>query len=165
MGDKRRFNLFADLIVKHFPPAYYHNIADVAAGKGHLQLALRERGYKNVISFDKRKRKFRVRKAGIKQDYHYRWFDSRVKQNFDLIVALHPDEATDHVIVEAGKGRIPFVLCPCCVKPDAVTYWGSYKFEEWVNHLKRLALKDNFEIQEIYLKMQGRNLVLIGKPH
>ena len=42
MGDPRRFSLFADVIAANFPSNL--PVADVAGGKGYLQVALRQRG-------------------------------------------------------------------------------------------------------------------------
>ncbi|MDI3467824.1 MAG: hypothetical protein OJF50_006645 [Nitrospira sp.] len=46
MGDPRRFHAFAEVIVKHLHPSMA--IADVAGGKGYLQAALRERGFRSM---------------------------------------------------------------------------------------------------------------------
>ena len=50
MGDKKRFDLFAKAISKRFPS--WMRVADIAGGKGYLQLALKEQGFKDVITFD-----------------------------------------------------------------------------------------------------------------
>ena len=52
MGDSRRFDLMAKLIEKHIPKGF--TIGDIASGKGYLQAALRQRGYRNITSWDKR---------------------------------------------------------------------------------------------------------------
>lgn len=157
MGDSRRFDLFAKFIRDNFPNC--KNIADVAGGQGYLQIALRNYGY-NVITFDKRKGK---RSITGKFEYQYRYFDSSVKGNFDLIVGMHPDEATDVIIVEAAKRNIPFAIVPCCIKPSAVVYRGQYKYDEWVKHLKNVAQKLGYDVYEKQLKMSGRNLVIYGR--
>ena len=162
MGSKKRFDLFSRLIHDVFTPKQYPSIADIAGGKGYLQLSLREKGFQNVTTFDKRKKNKRVSDQKIR--FSYRYFNEQIKEKFDLLVGLHPDEATDVIIMEAAKRRIPFVLCPCCVKPSAVTYWGSHKFTAWVNHLKKLARSNGFRIEERWLKMDGKNYVLIGIP-
>jgi 2-polyprenyl-3-methyl-5-hydroxy-6-metoxy-1,4-benzoquinol methylase len=105
MGDNRRFDLFAKFY-KQFSPSKYETVADVAGGKGYLQLALRQQGYKEVVTFDRRKKHIR----GGKIDYHQRYFGEKVKDkkyDFNLIVGMHPDEATDHIIIEATKRGIP----------------------------------------------------------
>ncbi len=156
MGDSRRFDIFAKFIARNFNK--HMRVADIAGGKGYLNLALRQAGFENVITFDIRN--VRVRKV----DYKRRLFNNSIKEEFDLLVGLHPDEATDHIIMEAAKRKIPFVIVPCCVKPDAATYWGSKSSErDWLKHLTKLAEKQGFEVIELTLKINGKNKVLMGK--
>jgi len=157
MGDSRRFHLFAQCIKSNFPNA--SSIADVAGGKGYLNLALKNLGYKRVVTFDTRG-KFRVN--GI--EYHTKLFDSTVPNEYDLLVGMHPDEATDHIIVEAGKRRIPFLIVPCCVKPSAITFWGNHVRRHWFAHLVKLAESFNMQVNKTTLRMNGRNEVFIGIP-
>ena len=158
MGDRRRFDLFAELIRKNFNPAQYKSIADVAAGKGYLQVALREKGFKEVRSFDLRRKVFH----GL--DYRRILFDSTIPGKFDLICGMHPDEATDVIIDTAARLRIPFVLCPCCTRSTVTIYWGAkLSFKGWYNHLVRFAKIKGFEVQEIRLHMNGRNDCILGR--
>lgn len=154
MGDTRRFDLFADFIKSNFPNC--NKVADIAGGKGYLQIALKERGF-NVTTFDKRKYK------ANKINYQYRYFDSTVKENFDLMVGMHPDEATDVIIVEAAKRSIPFAIVPCCIMPNAIPYWGQHSYKQWIEHLKKSAQKLGYQVYEKQLKMNGCNLVLYGR--
>lgn len=157
MGDSRRFDLFAKLAERHLSKEL--NIVDVASGKGYLQAALRQRGFKNIISWDKRKKN-----SSNRRGYRYGYFDYRCKEEYDALVALHPDEATDHSILYCGIRRIPGIICPCCVKPHAVSFFGSYNFQSWIKHLRSLAEKYNLSIQETVLPMDGRNFIMIMKP-
>lgn len=158
MGDSRRFHLFAKLVEKHLDKEL--NIVDVASGKGHLQAALRELGFKNIVSWDKRKKNASNRRGG----YRYGYFDYRCSEDYDAVVALHPDEGTDHAILYCGLHQIPGIICPCCIKPHAVQFFGRYDFSGWSDHLKRLAGKHNLSVQETVLPMNGRNFVMILKP-
>jgi hypothetical protein len=155
MGDGRRFELFATFIKNNFPKV--KKIADVAGGKGHLQLALKKYGY-SVTTFDKRKT--RVNKT----KFEYRFFNDKIKEEFDLIVGMHPDEATDVIIIEATKRKVPFAIVPCCVMPNEVIYWGQHCYKDWLEHLKRIAESKNYIVRESILKMNGRNIILIGTP-
>ncbi|MFA5049163.1 MAG: hypothetical protein WC516_09125 [Patescibacteria group bacterium] len=156
MGDTNRFRKFADLIAYHFPNKEFR-IADVASGKGNLQHELRQRKYVNVISWDKIKRNIKGRNI-----YKYGYFSHTCKEKYDLVIGLHPDEATDHIILYCVKNNVPFVVCPCCVKPLAIQYKGNLQFESWIKHLEHLA--DGFFISYHYLRIKGKNLVLSGKP-
>lgn len=159
MGDSRRFDLFSNVIKSNFPPHLYSSVADIAGGKGYLQRALREKGYKNVVTFDKRKKHIRFR--GV--NFRYGYFDERIEDEFNLLVAMHPDEATDVTIVEASKRNLPFVICPCCVRPRAKMYNGPHKYNAWMKHLKSFAESLGYEVTETRLKMGGKNVVLIGR--
>jgi len=158
MGDSRRFNLMASLVEKHIPKSA--NIADVAAGKGHLKAALYQLGYKKVTCWDRRKRLARGRPGQKYQlfDYH------NAPRGYDALVAMHPDEATDHVIFYAGKHRIPAIVCPCCVKPSASILTLEPNKHNWLIHLKKLAHDCKLEVIETLLPMTGDNRVLILKP-
>jgi len=157
MGDSRRFDVFAKWIKKNFPNV--ENIADVAGGKGYLSLALKEQGF-NVVCYEPKKRRENVSRINVKR----RLFNDKVKEDFDLLVGMHPDEATDVIITEAVKREIPFAVVPCCVKPCAITYWGKHTYQHWLNHLTREAEKRSYEVMKGQLKMSGKNIVLAGRP-
>ena len=156
MGDRRRFDLLGKHIATHFPNKQI-KIADVAGGKGFLNLWLWEHGYINVTTYDKRHKG----RASRIIDYKYGLFKDG--SQYDLLVGMHPDEATDVIIVEAVKNNIPFVVVPCCVKPTAKIFNGQHKFNVWVEHLKRLV-PNTYNLIETNLKMQGKSLVLTGIP-
>jgi hypothetical protein len=157
VGDSRRFDLFAKLVSESFP-CRDQKIADVAGGKGILRWALGERGYKTVTSWDKRHNNAKGR-PNIKWGY----FKQDLTERYDLVVGMHPDGATDHIIQYAIRNKVPFVICPCCVIPSAVAYWNQYNFGSWLHHLNSLALKGGMTTEITTLKMNGRNMVLIGR--
>lgn len=158
MGDSRRFEVFANFIKANFPNC--RQVADVAGGKGYLQTALRDLGF-NVITFDKRKGR---RNRPGKFEFQYRYFDSTVKNDFDLLVGMHPDEATDVIIREAAKRRVPFAIVPCCIMPTAYIYYGQHKYSQWVEHLKNVAKRLGYQVYDTQLKIQGKNTVIWGIP-
>lgn len=159
MGDSRRFDLFAQIIRKQFNPKFFSRVADIASGKGRLQIALRQYGFHRVISFDKR---WKGPRRG-REHYRHKVFDAGVKESFDLLVGMHPDHATDVIIDQAAKRKVPFVVCPCCVMPNVHAFFGEHSFGEWVTHLKRLAVHLGFSVQELALHMAGKNRVIVGK--
>lgn len=156
MGDKRRFDKFAEYIANCFPKTT--RVADVAGGEGYLQQALRECGFEYVMTFDKRK----GRRDRPRMRYQYRFFSSDVNEDFDLLVGMHPDEATDLIIVEAARRDIPFVIVPCCIRPSATVYWGRYAYWDWMTYLKQLAVNKGFILTEFMLRIGGKNLGLKG---
>ena len=158
MGDRKRFSRFAELISQTCPD-HSVRIADVAGGKGHLQAALRGHGYDDIVTFDKRPK---MAKRHRQKFYRYEWFSfNKHRKGFGLVVAMHPDEGTDHSILYAVKNRVPFLVCPCCILPSATSFWGRKSFGGWVSHLEGLALESH-EVRREMLPIAGRNLVLVG---
>ena len=158
MGDTRRFDLFGVYIMRHATTTT--RIADIAGGKGILQANLRQHGFLRVETFDKRSK----HKRGGGMNYKHRLFTPQLAQGFQLLVGMHPDEATDVIIVSAIKNHIPFIVCPCCIKPTLTVYRGKRYYEGWVNHLENVATSGGYSITRTHLKMQGNNIVIHGRP-
>lgn len=160
MGDKRRFSRFAELIAQTCADRSVR-IADVAGGKGYLQMALRSLGYTNIVTFDKRRK---MANPMRKKFYRYEWFSfNRHRKGFGLVAAMHPDEGTDHSILYAVNNRVPFLVCPCCILPSATSFWERKNFGGWVEHLEKLA-QETHAVRREMLPISGRNMVLIGLP-
>lgn len=156
MGDKHRFDVFAKFIRSNFPPDKYINIADIAGGKGDLNKRLKIYGYKNIVTFNTRKN----RKNKI--IYKRKLFDDSIDDSFDLLIGMHPDEATDVIINEAGKRKISFVIVPCCILPTVTNFNGKRNYINWCSHLKKFAEKLNFIVRETSLDIKGKNHVIWG---
>lgn len=166
MSDKRRFLTFAAFICRTFTTAKI--IADVAGGHGELAFRLFEHGKRPVI-IDPRLATFprwihrSLRKQTLRTGTRHcieRW-QARVEdidiQAFDLVVALHPDEATEPVVRAAIASNIAFAVVPCCVFPlDGI----SRTQEEWICYLAHLVPR----IQCDTLSIAGANSVLWWKP-
>jgi len=155
MGDSRRFDLFSKLISEYVPKDF--KVVDVAGGKGYLQAAMRQLGYKNIVSWDKRKKY-----ASNRRGYRYGYFFYTTNEQYDAVVAMHPDDGTDHAIMYAVKNRVIAIVCPCCIKPDACAYWGPKAFGEWKQHL--VGLGKDMVVKKKRLRMNGKNEVLIFIP-
>lgn len=158
MGDSRRFHEFVKVIRRIIP--IDSNVADVAGGKGYLQAAMRQLGYDNVTSWDKRKKY-----ASNRRGYRYGWFEWDTAPEYDAVVAMHPDEGTDHAILYAARHRVPAIVCPCCVKPSGEVYCGAHEFRAWCEHLERLATQRGCDVKWTALPINGRNLVMIVTPN
>jgi len=155
MGDARRFDVFADFILKHARRG--DHVADIAGGKqGKLQDALRRRGFKAVTTIDPRRRQIDNHNARAIRSL----FTPSIADPFDLLVGMHPDDATDMIIVEAARRRVPFIVVPCCVRPNAIPYHGG----GWQEHLMRVAKGFGFRVERVALPMTGANKVIIGRP-
>lgn len=163
MGDSSRFNVFANYIKANFKEARL--IADVAGGKGALQIELRKLGYK-VVTYDKRRSR-----VSRNLCYKHAYFNSRIKDHYDLLVGMHPDEATDIIVTEAIKRNIPFCIVPCCITPYATQYNGDKNrtsrsaYTSWINHLKQIAEHAKYRTILYDLPIKGKNIVLLGRPN
>lgn len=157
MGDDNRGMVFAQFIIKNFPKAQY--IMDVASGKGQVARKLANKK-RNVIAIEAHPRlDGRSHKL-----IHYKraWFTSESDiEPPDLIVGMHPDEATSEIVMYAVKHHIPFAVVPCCVKGRHST---GLRYQGWLNKLKSLARQSGYSIYEAQLKMTGKNIAIVGKP-
>jgi hypothetical protein len=147
VGDKRRFDLFAEFVTERFPAA--HRVYDVAGGMGKLNVALTARG-RDVLTFDTRWKRAEVR-------YAERWFTLDEPCACDLLVGMHPDGATRVVVEYAARHRRPFAVVPCCSD-------NGMSYKPWLRHLAELGRQLGLCVDEAQLPMQGRAKVLVGVP-
>ena len=146
MADKRRFDLFAELIVARFSAP---RIFDVAGGMGRLNEALTRRGRK-VTTFD-------LRHKHLPVEYAQRHFTLAEPCACELVVGMHPDGATRLIIEYAAKHRIGFAVVPCCSD-------NGMPYKPWMRHLAELATSRGLRCEEAALPMEGRARVLLGGP-
>ena len=159
MSDSRRFRKLAEVIKRYIP--LDADVVDIGGGKGYLQSALRQLGYRTVTSWDKRKKY-----AKNRHGYHYGHFHFADAPKYDAIVAMHPDEGTDHAVMYAGKYKVPGIICPCCVKPSAVPYYNRHhEYRTWLEHLEQLAENQGMKVAWAKIEINGRNDVMILLPY
>lgn len=161
MGDRRRFDLFARFIANQVPKSIRGDVrvADVAAGMGALSFALREHGFRKITPFEPSPRRGgQVRRLGIRAQL----FDAEAAREFDLIVGMHPDEATDCILDGAAAAGKMAIVCPCCAKPTAWTYWGQRSTAPWLRHLMAQSALRGLNLSRTVLPMSGANHVLWG---
>ncbi len=145
MADKRRFDLFAELLRGRFPDA--KRVFDVAGGQGKLNEALTRRGCE-VLTFDRRHKHLPV-------TFAERDFTLEEPLACDLVVGMHPDGATRVIIDYAAKHRVPFAIVPCCSD-------NSMPYKPWMRHLGELATAQGLVVTETELPMEGRAKVILG---
>ena len=146
MADKRRFELFAQFLMRQFPAT---RIFDIAGGMGRLNDAL-TKGGKQVTTFDVRHKRLDVR-------YAERIFTLEEPCEAELVVGMHPDGATRLILEYAARHRIPFAVVPCCSD-------NGMPYNPWMKHLRAVGLDSGFHVDETLLAMQGRARVLWGTP-
>lgn len=147
MADKRRFDLFAELLVHRFPEV--RRVFDVAGGMGRLNEALVARG-RTCLTFDRRHKHLPV-------EYAQRDFTLDEPCTADLVVGLHADGATRVIIEYAARHRVPFAVVPCCSD-------NSMPYKPWMRHLAELGGALGLAVDEVELPMEGRARVLVGTP-
>ncbi len=147
MADKRRFALFAELVVERFPAA--RRVFDIAGGMGQLNVELTSRG-RDILTFDSRHKHLPVRFAE-------RRFGLEEPCECDLVIGLHPDGATRVIIEYAVRHRVPFAVVPCCSD-------NGMSYKPWMRHLAELAAAGGLRVEERTLAMTGRARVLVGSP-
>ncbi len=147
MADKRRFELFADLVTRRFPEA--KRVFDIAGGMGKLNEALTSRGLE-VLTFDKRWKHADVR-------YAQRLFTLDEPCECDTLVGMHPDGATRIIVEYAAKHGRTFAIVPCCSD-------NGMPYKPWMRHLAELGRELGMDVVEDELPMQGRARVLVGTP-
>ena len=104
-GDEARFEEVAAFVYDRFGHSVRY-IADVAGGQGLLSRILNKKYNYDAEVIDPR----HYQLVGVKnRECEYR---SEMAGFYDLIVGLHPDEATRDV-VESAKTR-PVLVVPCC---------------------------------------------------
>jgi hypothetical protein len=162
MGDPYRFEAFARFVRRTFPEAT--SVADVAGGHGELAFWLAELGLRPTI-IDPRTATFprwihrtlRKRARRLGRGVGIERVIARVEDTdlrpFDLVVALHPDAATEPAVRAAVAQGVDFAVVPCCVFPlDGVPRSRA----AWVTHLAALAPGARASV----LPMGGANVVL-----
>ncbi|WP_223634414.1 hypothetical protein [Corallococcus sp. EGB] len=146
MADKRRFDLFADLLVTRFPQA--QRVYDVAGGMGKLNESLTQRG-RTVTTFDLRHKHLPVK-------YAQRPFTLEEPCEAELVVGMHPDGATRIIIEYAARHGLGFAVVPCCSD-------NGMPYKPWMRHLAEVARQAGFTtVEEAELPMDGRARVLLG---
>jgi len=159
MGDRKRFRVFADFLAEHFEPERHPRVADVAGGCGRLAVELKKRGYERIWVIDPR--------APRGNPWHERreFLGAEDPIQVDLVVGMHPDEATLLILEYAatgGKakaGPVPFAVCPCCYPSEL----ARYGFRSWVR-LQAGLVERTHQWWVTRLRMRGRNVVLFGIP-
>ena len=146
MGDGNRASIFAKFMSRNFQPC---RVADIAGGRGGLSKELKKHHFISVVIDPCRGQEKNTVKI-------FQKVENVSLKNFDLLVGMHPDEATEYIIKEGLRLGKAFAVVPCCSHAKD----GLKKsFTQWIKYLKSLEpFKD--EIRITVLKMGGKNLVL-----
>lgn len=111
-GSPERFDVLAAFVAERFGNAV-HYIADVAGGQGALTRVLCKKYNYEAEVVDPRGWTLRGVNSRAEE------FDAENASFYDLVIGLHPDQAT-RAVAEAALVR-PTVLVPCC------NFWSEEK--------------------------------------
>jgi hypothetical protein len=166
MGDVNRAIEFADFLHTTFPDA--RRIADIAGGHGELSFWLHEFGRTSVVidprpsrlppKLARELRKRAVRTGEITTiERRTVGIEDVDLTEFDLVAALHPDQATEPAIRAAIAADVAFAVVPCCV---FAMDGRPYTREGWLEYLAALAPG----IRRAELPIWGARTVLWRRP-
>ena len=151
-GDQSRFRVVADFIYDYFGNSVKY-IADIAGGQGMLSRLLNKKyNYESEVIDP---RHFVL--TGI--DHREELYTPDMAAYYDLIVGLHPDEAT-RPVAESALIR-PVVIIPCC------NFWDRTR------KLNTVAIADEIEkyykdhgvaYERLNLDMNYPNICLVSQP-
>jgi hypothetical protein len=151
-GDPARFPEVAALI-SHTYGREIRYIADVAGGQGMLSKLLRKYGYEAEVIDPRGWRMVGV--AGREEE-----FDPDQASYYDLVVGVHPDQATRAVAMSALYTRT--LLVPCCNFWDRSRRLGTIAL---VESLEEFYRRHRVRCRRVTLNIRGpKNIALLTEP-
>ena len=151
-GDPARFEVVAEFIHNHYGSAVRF-IADVAGGQGMLCRILRKKYNYDCEVVDSRG--WTLRGVSSRSED----FDASMAGYYDLVIGLHPDEAT-HTVAQAACIR-PAVLVPCC------NFWSEEKLgqAELLEVIEDYYRQNQVTFQRIVFPFKGpKNIGIVSDP-
>lgn len=151
-GDANRFEVVAAFIYERYGRNIQY-IADVAGGRGMLCRILQKKYNYECEVIDPRGWTLK----GV--DNRQVELDPSMAGYYDLIVGLHPDEAT-RAVAEAALVR-PAVLIPCC------NFWSEEKLgrDELVEAIEDFYRQHHVRFERVTFEFKGpKNIGLVSEP-
>jgi hypothetical protein len=151
-GDPQRFEVVAEYINARYGASIRY-IADVAGGQGMLTRLLCKRYHYECEVVDPRGWTL----TGVPG--RATTFDPAQASYYDLIVGLHPDEAT-RAVAEAARVR-PTILIPCC------NFWSEDKLgrDELVEAIAHAYRAEGIRYERVTFGFRGpKNIGLVSEP-
>eukprot|EP00658_Telonema_sp_P-2_P006269 TRINITY_DN12399_c0_g1_i3.p1 TRINITY_DN12399_c0_g1~~TRINITY_DN12399_c0_g1_i3.p1 ORF type:complete len:436 (-),score=66.14 TRINITY_DN12399_c0_g1_i3:301-1608(-) len=172
----KRAEVFARWLVRQYGIESLNRgagVLDVAGGKGMLSYELGVLGIKSTVIDPNPRELPKSRNRVVALDKVSECFDAEfVRTNLEFIrsvsvvVALHPDEATEPVVDLSLATEIPFAVVPCCVfanqhpervGPDGRAVRSIVEFLDFLQHKGE-------HIRVAKLDFSGRNTCLFTLP-
>lgn len=152
MGDTQRNIQLASFIVKRFPKV--KTILVIADGKGELSRKLANKGF--IVRVIEAKPRWEG-KPHKNVTYQKGWFSAETEIKEDIIIGMHPDEATGEILLAAKQQGKPFAVVPCCAVGRYSENMNQAGYKQWIKKLKEI-----FKCQEWDLHISGRSTVLFN---
>ena len=186
-----RSKLFCEWLINNFGLDKINqcNVLDIAGGNGYLSILMAQYGI-NVTIIDPKTPTFVDKINGhkiIKKAYNKlndKWKPKYLNKYFDndilndenilqlfnqcnVLVGLHPDEATESIFDLCLKYKKNFACLPCCVFPDLFPKklnqnGNTINVRTYTQFIQYLTNKSN-NIKTDYLAFKGRNKILYCK--
>lgn len=151
-GDPGRFEVVAAFIHDRYGGSVRY-IADVAGGQGLLCRVLRKKYNYECEVVDPRGWTLRGVPGRAVE------FDPGEVSYYDLIVGLHPDEAT-RAVAQAARVR-PTILIPCC------NYWSEERLgcNELIEAIEHCYREHGVTFERVVFPFKGpKNIGLVSEP-
>lgn len=151
-GAQERFEVLADFINEEFGKSVYY-IADVAGGQGLLTRFLNKKYNYECELVDPRG--WVIKGVPNRQEE----FRPSMADYYDLIVGLHPDEAT-RAVAEAALVR-PTIVVPCC------NFWSEEKLgrDELVEAIEDYYRQHSISFRRVLFGFRGpKNVGIVSEP-
>jgi hypothetical protein len=151
-GDVSRFQVVAEFVYNKYGRNIQY-IADVAGGQGMLCRILRKKFNYDCEVVDPRGWTLK----GVPG--HSDEFDPSLADYYDLIIGLHPDEAT-RAVAAAALVR-PAILIPCC------NFWSDEKLgrDELLQAIEEYYREHRVQFERVAFAFKGpKNIGLVSQP-
>lgn len=148
-GDDIRFEIMAKFIYERYGRSIKY-IADVAGGQGLLTRILNKSYSYHSEVIDPRG--FTLKGVPSRQCE----YNAEMASFYDLIIGLHPDEAT-RPVVESAMDR-PVIVIPCCNFWDRSQKLSSRALVHEISHYFE---EQNIQYETVNFNLKGPNIGLI----
>jgi hypothetical protein len=151
-GDAKRFEVVADFVAARYGNRIKY-IADIAGGQGMLARMLRKKNYEAEV-VDPRGWTLKGIPARAEE------FRPELADYYDLVIGLHPDEAT-RAVAEAARIR-PAILVPCCNFWDRERVLGR---DALLDEIAKYYDENNVPYERVVFDFKGpMNIGLVSEP-
>jgi len=160
MADNQRNKVFAAFLKKQLNKQP-RKILDVACGDGRLTVELSKLfPFSDITGLDPKPRGNKHKIKFIRGK-----FPERIKQleTYDLIAAMHPDEATWPIVQKCCEYHIIFAIVPCCIMHVPPTFPGG-NLSKFIQYIINYAKEHSMRIVSTTLKIRGANRAILGTP-